>query len=280
VLLLLFIHPDVAAYKEVGIQRISPRSGKKTYYPVSDASIKPAVGMVFDNIEAAKAFYERYALAAGFSIRSTTQRKVGDKLRLKYFVCSKEGHKPHKSADTLSEDIKIKQQRRNPSKRTGCDACLRLELTDGGKYSVYYFKEEHNHPFVDEDDVHFLSANRELTFNKKTLIKDLSYINIGPVKAFNIMRTMFGGFHKVGATKADCKSFKSELNLYIGDHDADMVVQRLMRKKDCVPNFSCEFIVGDDGILKGLFWADEEAKRSFYTFGDSISFDATYRHNK
>ncbi|XP_076945395.1 protein FAR1-RELATED SEQUENCE 4-like [Bidens hawaiensis] len=53
-----------------------------------------------------------------------------------------------------------------------------------------------------------------------------------------------------------------------------------MRKKEYLPNFSCEYSTTPDSVLKGLFWGDEDAKRNFYTFGDVVSFDATYRHNK
>ncbi|XP_076930239.1 protein FAR1-RELATED SEQUENCE 5-like [Bidens hawaiensis] len=187
--------------------------------------------MIFDNLESAKSFYKRYALACGFSIRKATQWKSRGTIQGKYFVCSKEGQKAVKEVDTLDEEHKPKQKRRKPSQCTGCEARIRLELTV-------------------------------------------------EVRAFNIMRTIFGGFNHVGATKVDCKNFKRGQNLYISEYDAEMVVQRLMRKKQYLPNFSCEYTTTPDGVLKGLFWADEYAKRNFYTFGDVVSFDATYQHNK
>lgn len=236
--------------------------------------------MVFDSVDAAKSFYKKYALDGGFSIRKATQWKTRGVVQGKYFVCTKQGFPPVNAVDTLDEDHKDKKKRRRPTQRTGCDAQIRLELTEDGKYRIYNFIEEHNHPFVHEDDMHFVTTSRELTFTKKMLIHDLSNINIGPVRAFNIMRTIYGGFDKVGATKSDCKNFKRDTNLFINEYDAEMVVQRLMRKKEYCPNFSCEYSTSKGGILKGLFWADEEAKRNFYCFGDVVSFDATYRHNK
>ncbi|XP_022026155.1 protein FAR1-RELATED SEQUENCE 5-like [Helianthus annuus] len=53
-----------------------------------------------------------------------------------------------------------------------------------------------------------------------------------------------------------------------------------MRKKEFLPNFSCEYETTDEGVLKCIFWADEDMKRNYYMFGDVISFDATYKHNK
>ncbi|XP_076931658.1 protein FAR1-RELATED SEQUENCE 5-like [Bidens hawaiensis] len=194
--------------------------------------------MLFDTIEAAEAFYRRYALAGAYGIRKSTQWVENNVVRLKYFVCTKEGSRTVKEVNTIAEDFKGKKQCRNGSQRTNCDAQLRLTLTDKGKYRVKYFGEAHNHPFVDDDDIHFITAARELTFTHKKMLDDLANINIGPVKAFNIMRTMYGGFDKVDTTKSDCKNYKRNINLYIGDYDAEMAVQRLMAKKDFCPNFS------------------------------------------
>ncbi|KAI3814020.1 hypothetical protein L1987_18762 [Smallanthus sonchifolius] len=108
----------------------------------------------------------------------------------------------------------------------------------------------------------------------------MSNLNIGPVKAFNIMKTMYGGIENVGVTASDCKNFKNDINTYIGEFDADMVVRRLLRKKEFLPNFWFDYQTTDDGALKGLFWADEDSKRNYFTFGDVISFDATYRSNQ
>jgi hypothetical protein len=148
------------------------------------------------------------------------------------------------------------------------------------KFEIYYVNEEHNHSFVDESDMHLLSANRELTYTQQQAIAELGAINIGPVRAFNIMRTMCGGFDRVGATKVDFKNFKKDVNLYIGEYDAEMMIERLTRKKEYNPNFSFDYHVDENGVLKGVFWADEICKRSYFHFGDVLSFDATYRRNK
>ncbi|XP_021997722.1 protein FAR1-RELATED SEQUENCE 5-like [Helianthus annuus] len=98
----------------------------------------------------------------------------------------------------------------------------------------------------------------------------MSNLNIGPVRAFNIMKEVCGGFDKVGAIKVDFKNFKKELNLFIGEFDAEMFVKRLMRKKEFLPNFSCEYQTTDESVLKCIFWVDEEMKRNFYMFGDVV----------
>ncbi|XP_076930333.1 protein FAR1-RELATED SEQUENCE 4-like [Bidens hawaiensis] len=84
--------------------------------------------MIFDNLESAKSFYKRYALACGFSIRKATQWKSRGIIQGKYFVCSKEGQKAVKEVDTLNEEHQPKQKRRKPSQRTGCEARIRYKI--------------------------------------------------------------------------------------------------------------------------------------------------------
>ncbi|XP_022003635.1 protein FAR1-RELATED SEQUENCE 5-like [Helianthus annuus] len=156
--------------------------------------------------------------------------------------------------------------------------CVKLNASN--LYKVYSFKEAHNHYFVAEDDRRLLPANRGMNYMQEQAVNALSALNIGPVKAFNITRTLYGGFNKVGVTKNDFKNFKRDLNRYIFEFDADMMYKRLLRKKEYMPNFSMEYITTEDGILRALFWADEDAKRNFSVFGDVVSFDVTYRRNK
>ncbi|XP_076910400.1 protein FAR1-RELATED SEQUENCE 5-like [Bidens hawaiensis] len=94
------------------------------------------------------------------------------------------------------------------------------------------------------------------------------------------MRTKYGGFEEVGATKDDCKNFIQSLTYYIGEHDAEMAVQRLSEKKNCCDGYLFEYTVNFNGELNRLFWADEISKKNYLAFGDIISFDATFKTNK
>ncbi|XP_076908921.1 protein FAR1-RELATED SEQUENCE 5-like [Bidens hawaiensis] len=79
---------------------------------------------------------------------------------------------------------------------------------------------------VESNDMHFLRSNRKLTYVQQDIVYEMSTLNLGPVKAFNIRRTKYGGFKEVGATVDDCKNFKQSLTCFIGEYDAEMVVQR------------------------------------------------------
>ena len=153
-------------------------------------------------------------------------------------------------------------------------------MTRDRQYELYVFEEKHNHSLVHPDDRHYLKSMRKLSYSDKTLLVKMSNRNIGPNVGYNILAEIHGGFDKVGAIPTDAKNFKRDVLACIGDSDANMIVKMLTKKKECVPDFSFEHRLMDGKYLIGLFWADEQAKRNYYAFGDIISFDATYRTNK
>lgn len=109
---------------------------------------------------------------------------------------------------------------------------------------------------------------------------EVSNANVGPVRAFKLMKEMYGGFENVGATVVDCKNFRRDMNLFIGDRDAQMAVEKLENLEKHCEGFSVDYYMGEGDSLSGLFWADNVAKLNYKRFGDVLSFDATFRSNK
>ncbi|KAK1419644.1 hypothetical protein QVD17_28875 [Tagetes erecta] len=218
----------------------------------------------------------------GVGVRLETYGVYWKKGVLRYFVCSKQGFKKRRAFDSLNaENNKGKQKRRKPSSLVGCDAHVKLRLVNG-KCEICYFKEEQNQFFIHKEDVMFLLAARRgrVDHVKESVIQALAAINLGSVRAFNILKSLMGGYAEVGATKADFKNYKRDLNKYIGEYDTDMIVQLILNKKKHLSNFTCEYTVKEDGTLGGLFWADDVSKTNYMMFGDVVGFDATYRSNK
>lgn len=256
---------------------------ERTFKPSVSPLLTPVLGMVFPSLEASLDFYQTYAKKGGFCVRKGSQVEKNGFIAYKYFTCSKEGHKPSSKYDSLlavKDGNKHKTAKKRPSIRTGCLAHISLSSDDGKSYKVYKFVEEHNHTLISQEDMHFVPTSRNLTVLKQKRICSLSTLNLGPVKSFNIMRTEYGGFENVGATAVDCKNFKRDLKCFIGEYDAEMIVQRLSDKKEYLRDFSFEYTADANGCLTGLFWADEVSKMNFLTFGDVISFDATFKTNK
>ncbi|KAJ0747447.1 putative transcription factor FAR family [Helianthus annuus] len=251
---------------------------ERVYTPEVQASATPVVGMQFISIEQAYAFYQSYAKLAGFSIRKGGEVYSGGIIKTKYFVCSKEGHKPV-CIDDNSKSKKQFKTRNRGTIRTGCRAQLVICTVDGRLYTVKRFVDGHNHKFVCQNNIHMLPAYRQLSDVQEEMVWELGTLNLGPVKAFHIMRKCYGGFENVGATVDDCKNFRKRINSYIGEYDADMVINRMTDKKQYLADYSFEYSVDDGKRLTGLFWADGLCNLNYMEFGDVISFDATFKTN-
>ncbi|GJY48463.1 FAR1-related sequence 5-like protein [Tanacetum coccineum] len=62
--------------------------------------------------------------------------------------------------------------------------------------------------------------------------------------------------------------------------DAQMVVEKLENLEKRCKGFFMDYFQGEGDSLCGLFWADKVAKLNYQRFGDTISFDATFKSNK
>nr|GEW19358.1 protein FAR1-related sequence 5-like [Tanacetum cinerariifolium] len=90
---------------------------------------------------------------------------------------------------------------------------------------------------------------------------------------------MKGRTQYVHETSDDFKNHKKDVNAFIGESDAQMLINKMENKKNFVPNFMFQYLV-ENSELVAMFWADEAAKCNYKEFGDIISFDATFRTNK
>ncbi|XP_071694874.1 protein FAR1-RELATED SEQUENCE 5-like [Rutidosis leptorrhynchoides] len=104
--------------------------------------------------------------------------------------------------------------------------------------------------------------------------------NVGATTAYNIISDLNGGFSLVGPSSVDFQNLRRDINLYVGESDAHIFIENLLRKQEVLPNFTCEYKCGNDGTLLGLFWSDYVSKVNYLEFGDIVSFDATYKTNK
>ncbi|KAL4566585.1 hypothetical protein LXL04_030703 [Taraxacum kok-saghyz] len=252
---------------------------QETWTPLVE--VKPYVGQLFGSFEEAFGFYKEYARKSGFETRKATTEvsRNGSGYSRRYIVCNKEGeNKKKKGYDSLKD--KSRQQRNRPSQRVKCKASIRLKVSNLGGWEVTHFEEKHTHDFVKPEDAHFLKSNRRLTYQQKQLLHDVSGINMGPVRAFKLMKQNHGGYENVGASEVECKNFKRDLTSIIGEGDVDLVIEKMSKKREYLHDYSFDFFEDADGVLSGLFWADEESKRNYMAFGDVVGFDATYRTNK
>nr|GEY42038.1 protein FAR1-related sequence 5-like [Tanacetum cinerariifolium] len=149
------------------------------------------------------------------------------------------------------------------------DICEEIELSDGYK------------PIVDE------SKNPKIGSEYSTIDKCIEmYAKYAEKSEFTIRKStqekLVGYQHEntYFATKKDCqKNHKRDLNAHIGEGDAQILMTKMTNRKLHVDNFSFEYVM-ENSQLSALFWADEMSKYNYKKFGDTISFDATFRTNK
>ncbi|KAL9668989.1 hypothetical protein QQ045_006530 [Rhodiola kirilowii] len=244
--------------------------------PCCPENQKPRIGMSFPSAEVAVSFYRKYALLVNFDVRCGTARKYKDgTLRKKYFYCNRQGFPLSISFDTSNG----KRIRNCPSQRCGCEASMVIEQRGSLGYVVTQFVEAHNHGLATGLASQFLRGKRKLSTLHQHFIVGLSKANTGPVKAHKIAKQLFGDYANVGAQEVEFRNFHRDVVQYIGEHDAQMVLDNLTNKKKSCSSYFYEYSVVN-GAISRIFWADPICQLNFKAFGDVVTFDATYSLNR
>ncbi|KAL2934158.1 Protein FAR1-RELATED SEQUENCE 5 [Bienertia sinuspersici] len=244
--------------------------------------IEPYEGMEFESEEAAKAFYNSYARRIGFSTRvssSRRSRKDGAIIQ-RSFVCAKEGFRNLNEKRTKDREIK----RPRMITRVGCKAMLSVKIRECGKWVVSGFVKEHNHELVPPDQVHRLRSHRQISGAAKTLIDTLQAAGLGPRRIMSALIKEYGGISKVGFTEVDCRNYMRNNKQRSSEGDFRVLTDYL---KQCAAE-SSEFYYAFQGgeaaadccSIGNVFWADGRCRMNYGYFGDTVSFDTTFRSNR
>ncbi|XP_028064186.1 protein FAR1-RELATED SEQUENCE 5-like isoform X2 [Camellia sinensis] len=250
--------------------------GGEIYIPEGDPDLEPYEGMEFESEEAAKAFYNSYGRRVGFSTRvssSRRSRKDGAIIQ-RSFVCAKEGFRNLNEKRTKDREIK----RPRTITRVGCKASLSVKIQDSsGKWVVSGFVKEHNHELVPPDQVHCLRSHRQISGPAKTLIDTLQAAGMGPRRIMSVLIKEYGGISKVGFTEVDCRNYIRTNRQRSFEGDIQLLLDYLRQMHAENPSFFYA-VQGDE--TGNVFWADPKAKMNYTYFGDTVTFDTTYRSNR
>lgn len=248
-----------------------------------DLDLEPCEGMEFESEEAAKGFYNSYARRVGFSTRvssSRRSRKDGAIIQ-RSFVCAKEGFR--NLNEKRSKDREIKRPR--TVTRVGCKASMSVKIQESGKWVVSTFIKEHNHELVPPDQVHCLRSHRQISGPAKTLIDTLQAAGMGPRRIMSALIKEYGGISKVGFTEVDCRNYMRNNRQRSLEGDIQLLLDYLMQMHANSPSFF--YAVqgqgqGDDDqqATGNVFWADAKSRANYTYFGDTVTFDTTYRSNR
>ncbi|CAJ2633481.1 protein FAR1-RELATED SEQUENCE 5-like [Trifolium pratense] len=256
-------------------------SSGAVYFPEA-GDLEPSEGMEFESEEAAKAFYNSYARRVGFSTRVSSSRRSrrDGAIIQRQFVCAKEGFRNLNEKRTKDREIK----RPRTVTRVGCKASLSVKMHDSsGKWIVSGFVREHNHELVPPDQVHCLRSHRQISGSAKTLIDTLQAAGMGPRRIMSALIKEYGGISKVGFTEVDCRNYMRNNRHRSLQGDIQLVLDYLRQMHAQNPNFFFA-VQGDlddeDHSITNVFWADPKARLNYTYFGDTVTFDTTYRSNR
>ncbi|GJT34843.1 FAR1-related sequence 5-like protein [Tanacetum coccineum] len=241
----------------------------------------PVEGTYYDTIDEALDMYTKYAEMTGFEIKKGGQRLAkSGAVQYKYIYCNKEGVPKGINVDTLDLEYNDKQKRNTTTHVTGCKARIRLvRNTVNGRYKLEQFQPKHNHMLIPKEYKHFTKKQRKMNQSEKMFVVKAATNKIGVTHAHNLLCSMKGGYEYVHGTTGDFKNHQRDANVFIGESDTQMLINKMENRKMYVPNFTFQYRV-EKSELVAMFWADEVAKCNYKEFGDIVSFDATFNNNK
>ncbi|XP_051114539.1 protein FAR1-RELATED SEQUENCE 5-like [Andrographis paniculata] len=229
-----------------------------------------AVGQVVADIDEAYSLYTTYALAKGFSVRKSKNRyfEKTQEVRLKMFLCNKEGEKISKPKKASRAKLETK---------TGCKAKLEISRERNSVWKVRQFHTEHNHELALPDEAQLLKSAREMTVGVVGVLEKMFSFGKSPSDALN---DVAGEDDKT----LNFKDANSLINVIksakINTVDCRELFQYFQSRVSSNDGFFWDGEFNELGLMKNIFWRDSRCGIDYDCFGDVVSFDATYRIEK
>ncbi|KAJ0966353.1 hypothetical protein J5N97_027491 [Dioscorea zingiberensis] len=230
----------------ISTQTIEQTTPKDLVTTIVDVKQEPYLGMEFESDEAAKTFYNDYARCLGFPFRVGRSRRskgVQEVLIMKRFVCSKEGiyrKKPSGEGTRKRERI---------SMREGCKAMMEV-IRDSNRWVVSKLEKAHNHHLGTCSRVGYLRARGFIDTSEK--------VSIVPSDSMSLLRQ----------------------NAFGEGGDAQGLLDYFKKMQAQNPAFFYAIQVDNNSCVTNAFWADTKARSAYSYFGDTVTFDTTYKKNK
>ncbi|KAH6770240.1 hypothetical protein C2S52_015043 [Perilla frutescens var. hirtella] len=264
---------DVVSNSSVVTIDISP-GGSEYHIPKCDLSLQPFVSQSFKTLQDGIDFYKKYAEACGFDIRlGSTKRWKDGSITWKYVYYNREGDKHTEDDFVMVGSVK---KRCRISNRVGCRARIVFKHSATDSYVVKLFEHRHSHPLVSDQFKKYLKVNRNLSFVHQNFVMNCSRAGIGAMRCYRVFKEFVGSYSSVGCTGVDFKNLSRDLRAYVEGVDAQIILDKLFRRREACPGFFFYYFVDKDDRLRRIFWADPISRRNYHVFGDVVSFDATY----
>ncbi|XP_024977644.1 protein FAR1-RELATED SEQUENCE 5-like [Cynara cardunculus var. scolymus] len=249
-------HKDVffeSDYRSDGMEETN--DGSKCWFPNVDAEYKPKVGDGFETVESTEKMYRKYANEAGFDVR-LSNKKINKKGRItsRFYVCSKEGRPPSKYFDSLDVLPGDRRIRNSNVKRSGCGACLKIHFVkERREYEVYKFIKQHNHMLFNKEEMRFSRSKRQLHYADHKNVFHGSSSKVGVTKSHRFRKAITGGVDCSGGTVRDHQNFKRDTAYFVGNKDAQMLLNLMSNRRKVCPEFFFEYKCDDKELHAMIF---------------------------
>lgn len=110
---------------------------------------------------------------------------------------------------------------------------------------------------------------------QQKLFLDCHKANVGPIQSFKLMKVVIAGYANIECSSIDVKNMSRDLKAFVVDVDAQIILDKLHKKKELCASFYFEYSVDADDRLTRIFWANLISRRNYHAFGDVVSFDGT-----
>ncbi|XP_040995984.1 protein FAR1-RELATED SEQUENCE 5-like [Juglans microcarpa x Juglans regia] len=241
----------------------------------SSGPLEPFIGMVFEEVEDAQAFYKAYARRQRFVIRTNHNRLLKDDKTLCAvdYVCTMEGFRRSSQKDTdriIPEPIETKIR---------CKAIMGIKK-DGEKWIVNKFVVGNNHILLIPRSTSFLREHRGVTKVQKKLIITLNESSVPIRKIMSMLSKDSGGDFNIGCIGKDVENYmRSQRRKVFEDGDAQRLYSYFLDRQLKELGFVFSMQVDNDGCMGSCFWTDARSRVAYQYFGDIVTFDATYLTN-
>uniref|UniRef100_A0A1D1YYZ1 Protein FAR1-RELATED SEQUENCE 5 n=1 Tax=Anthurium amnicola TaxID=1678845 RepID=A0A1D1YYZ1_9ARAE len=258
------------------VMHVNPDGGELPG-PDVDAEAEPYEGMEFETEDQAWTFYNIYAKQLGFTTRVNNyhrSRRDGS-ITSREFVCAKEGFRKTRGKREASGDGKTKRSR--GIARVECKAMIRVRKQENGKWVVSKFQKVHNHSMASQSGAHCLRPDSFLfqrTIDTQHVRVDQS-INGLPLCRDEPQQTLHSGY-----TSDDHISHTGVGQPSTIARETQNILEylKLMQVEDSDFFYALQF--DDDQCIGNVFWAEARSRMAYKYFGDSVSFDTSYKANQ
>ncbi|XP_052736674.1 protein FAR1-RELATED SEQUENCE 11-like [Vigna angularis] len=239
-------------------------------------------GKLFNSDTDAYNFYCLFAKTSAFSVRrGHSYKRINNNIEDIYkrkFICHRAGVAKQRKI------TEVENQRKRKSSRCNCSAKLLISKRTFGfeeKWMVTCFENSHNHALLDEKEIRFLPAYRDIPINDQARILLLSKVGCSVSLIMRVLEAEKGieAGHLPFLDK-DIRNFIKSQSSIDKENDASGVLKLCKDLKDKDDAFQYDFTLDESNKLEHIIWVFGDSMRAYEAFGDVVVFDTTYRINR